>query len=59
MTNNKFRDLQIKASQVLLNMYQIIEDEGMDEEETNFFMSLIMQKLSTDLSHNLKTKEDK
>lgn len=58
MTESRYRAIQIKASQTLLNTYSTIEEEGMNE-EANFFISLIMQKLSNDLAHNLFNKEDK
>lgn len=58
MTESRYRAIQIKASQTLLNTYSTIEEEGMNEEEANFFISLIIQKLSNDLAHNLFNKED-
>lgn len=58
MTESRHRTLQIKASQVLLNIHLTIEEEGMNEEEANFFISLIMQKLSNDLANNLFKKEN-
>lgn len=53
MTESRYRALQVRASQSLLNAYSVIEEEGMNEEEMNFFISLIIQKLSNDLAHNL------
>lgn len=57
MTESRYRTIQIKASRVLLNTYSIIEEEGMNEEEANFFIALIMQKVSNDLANNLFKKE--
>lgn len=58
MTESRYRAIQIKASQILLNTYSVIEEEGMNEEEANFFISLIIQKTSNDLANNLFKKED-
>lgn len=58
MTVSRYRAIQIKASQILFNTYSVIEEEGMNEEEANFFISLIIQKTSNDLANNLFKKED-
>lgn len=58
MTESRYRDFQMKASQTVCNVYSFIEESGMYEEEANFFISLIMQKLSNDLVHSLFKKED-